>query len=48
MRGDDGEYLLVVRSKDKEVIRGITRKIQKMRDPILKRLGVLLEEEVDE
>lgn len=48
MRGDGGEYLLVVRSRDKEIIRGITRKIQKMRDPVLKRLGILLEEEIDE
>lgn len=45
---NDHEYLLVVRTPDPELVRGITRKIQKMRDPVLKELGKALEGELDE
>lgn len=48
LRGMDDEYLLVVRTPDPEVVRGISRKIQKMRDPLLKELGKGLEEQLDE
>ena len=48
MLKNDHEYLLVVRTPDPELVRGVARKIQGMRDPMLKELGRALEGELDE
>lgn len=48
LKGLDEEYLLVVRTPDPEIVRGVCRKIQKMRDPMLKELGKGMEEQLDE
>lgn len=39
LEGSDGEYLLVIRSLDKEVLYTVIKRMTQMRDPRVKSLG---------
>lgn len=48
LEGVDGEHLLVVRTSDVELLHALVRRMGRMRDDRLRKLGRALEEELND